>query len=288
MNSEGNLNLLKQVLTLLSGMAVIYGVMTESQATQIVGLIMIGVPALTGAGSMLWSVYAHWNMKKVPEQSTALMLPGGPEAKGSIVDLAPMTGLAKVVGALLVGFMLLQAVPAFAQQHATGKLPFDPLNLNNGGPTAPGGALSKATNDLAALLNDLADFSDAATLATEIPALQDNVGAACWAQFSPIQALIKLHPLPVTLKAATDIEALRLLGIALNQVCSNPNCGSMWNDAGNAANSIAGVPIPVSLTSICSKIPVISTAAAAAGGATVPVGTITPAVSTPVAAPAGK
>lgn len=98
MNTEEALNILKQFLTLGAGMAVAFGLVNAQQATDLVGDVTVILPALIGAGSILWSAYAHWNMKKVPEASTALILPTGPAPVGTSVDLAPMTGLAKVVG----------------------------------------------------------------------------------------------------------------------------------------------------------------------------------------------
>jgi len=52
---------------------------------------------LTDAGVLIFGIYDHWNQKKVPENSTAILLPGGPKAVGTI-DLAPLSGLAKIVG----------------------------------------------------------------------------------------------------------------------------------------------------------------------------------------------
>jgi hypothetical protein len=52
--------------------------------------------------------------------------------------------------------------------------------------------------------------------------------------------------------------------MALNQVCTNPNCGQMWTDAENTAAALAIVPMPFSITSLCSKIPAIGTLNAAA------------------------
>ena len=182
---------------------------------------------------------------------------------------------------LIVALALAFASPALAQNRP--KLPFDPLNLEHGGP-----AVAKLDTEIATFLNNIADFGDAVTLSTSIPGLQDNVGNSCWQQFAPLQALVKVHPIPLTFKLATDIEALRLAAIGLNQVCANPNCGQMFVDASNAANAIAGTQIPVSLGSLCSKVPVIGTAAAAAPTTvTLPVGTTT-APATPATASPSK
>ena len=260
------------------------------------------IAAWAASGLVLaYGIYDHWNQKKVSDKATAVMLPTGPAKVGTTLDLAPMTGMVKVVGAILICFFVFQAMPASAQNWGqqsagikAGKFP-DPLNLANGGPLAPGGAIS---NDVAKFLESLADVDTATTLSTQIPALQDNVGKACWTQFGPIQALIKAHPLPITFKLASDIEAARLLAIALNQICANPNCGQMWVDAGNAASAItgqAGLALPMSLTSVCAHVPVIATSAAQTiAGTTLnpaPVTSITPTptpVITPVATPTSQ
>jgi hypothetical protein len=119
----------------------------------------------------------------------------------------------------------------------------------------------KQGSDIATFLTNLADISGAITLSTQIPGLQDPVGNACWQQFGPIGDLMKAHPLVVSGKAASDIEGLRLLAIGLNQICANPNCGQMFVDATNAVTALAAVPLPISLQSLCSKVPVIGTSA---------------------------
>ena len=122
-------------------------------------------------------------------------------------------------------------------------------------------AAQNVPSNVATFLNNLAAISDAVTLSTQIQGLQDPVGNACWTQLAPVQQLIKLHPLPATLKIASDLEALRLAAIAMNQICANPNCGQMFLDLTNAASALSPVPLPMSLASICSKVAVIGTVA---------------------------
>jgi len=136
---------------------------------------------------------------------------------------------------------------------------------------AAGQVQQKVTKDLTSVaqqIETLLDTADAIALATAIPGLEDTVGAACWRSFDQLSQVLKLHPLPLTLKVATDIEAARLAAMALNQVCTNPNCGQMWTDAENTAAALSITPMPFSITSLCAKIPAIGQAAAAA---TVPV-----------------
>lgn len=67
MNNEEMLNLLKQLLTLAGGILTTAGYLTVGQANTITTDIVVAVPAVISLGSISWSVYAHWNMKKVPE-----------------------------------------------------------------------------------------------------------------------------------------------------------------------------------------------------------------------------
>lgn len=99
MNSQEAFNLLKQLATLASGILVSRGVIDHDQATSLVSDVSVIVPAFVGLCSIAWSVYAHWNMKKVPETSVAVSAPSD-APKGSVV-----TG--QVVGALLLGFFLI-------------------------------------------------------------------------------------------------------------------------------------------------------------------------------------
>lgn len=172
------------------------------------------------------------------------------------------------------------AQPTYAQERR-GKVPEPPVKVEE----VPhlGGIFPGTNTSIATFISNLADISGAISLSTSVPGLQDPVGNACWQQFSGIGALIKAHPLPLNLKAASDLEALRLLNIGLNQVCANPNCSAMFQDAMNAATAISPVPLPISLASICSKIPVITTSAVptSATPAVLPVGTVGPAPSKP-------
>lgn len=117
-------------------------------------------------------------------------------------------------------------------------------------------ALAKPFNDIADLIN--ADTGDAVQLATQIPTLQDGNGQACWIQLQSFAAVIKAHPIPLTLKLASDIEALRLATMAVNQMCANTHCTQVFADLTNTIQSAAPAPLPIpSLNSLCSKVPQI-------------------------------
>src|SRR5215475_2758569 len=83
------------------------------------------------------------------------------------------------------------------------------------GRSSGAGALGDNGSALAKLLakpfQDIAKFADtdaasAATLATQIPALQDGHGQRCWKAMGTFTAVVKAHPIPVTLNAMTDLE----------------------------------------------------------------------------------
>lgn len=120
MNTQEILNVLKICGATLFGILAMHGYMTQDQASVIMGDLTIAVPALLSAGSVGWSIYAHWNMKKVPDHAVVVdpvvtkANSGQPTAQ---VQTASGTIVGKVVGALLIAFMLsaMAIAPAMAQ-----------------------------------------------------------------------------------------------------------------------------------------------------------------------------
>jgi hypothetical protein len=103
MNNQAMMALLRQFLALFGGLAVGAGWLSSgAEATLVTDIMTIigAIGAFVSAGSILWSAYSNWKMKKVPEKSVALVLPPGPKPPviGDVIDLTPMKGLAKVVG----------------------------------------------------------------------------------------------------------------------------------------------------------------------------------------------
>ena len=121
-------------------------------------------------------------------------------------------------------------------------------------------ALAKPFQDLADLLNS--DIDEAIRLSTAIPDLQDGNGKACWTVLQSASKVFKEHPVPATLKLATDIQAFRLLHMTANRLCTNAACTQVFQDGANIVQSLGlGIPVP-SLASLCAKIPVIAIAPA--------------------------
>ncbi len=128
-----------------------------------------------------------------------------------------------------------------------------------------------------------ADVDAAIAASTKYSDVQDQVGAACFGSIKTLAAMIADHPLPLTLKVATDIEYARLVQGELNILCRNPSCAQVWSDMANAAQALSVAPLGLSFTSICGKVPVVGLSLANASPTPTPTATPTPA---PAATPA--
>ena len=120
-------------------------------------------------------------------------------------------------------------------------------------------ALAKPFQDLANFIGEDAD--GAIALSTAIPALQDGHGQQCWMATKQFADVIKAHPVPLTLKVSTDLEALRLLMMASNNLCANAHCTQVFGDLASGIAQLAplnaSIPIP-SLHDLCAKIPQVA------------------------------
>lgn len=131
-------------------------------------------------------------------------------------------------------------------------------------------AQERATSILTKPFQDLADFikggfDNAAALAVKIPDLQDGNGQACWQTLSAAGAVFQEHPIPLTFRAAEDLEALRLFVMVAHNVCTNLACTQVFTETRNIAAAVSPVPLLIpSLTDICAKIPPIAIAPAVA------------------------
>lgn len=115
-------------------------------------------------------------------------------------------------------------------------------------------ALAKPFQDLANFINS--DAIGAAQLAIAIPELQDGTGLTCWNAFQTAGKVFKAHPVPLTFKAMTDFQALRLIVMATNKLCDEPACTIVFSDGVNIAQAAAPIALPVipSLSQLCSKV----------------------------------
>lgn len=86
MNSQANLSLLRQILTVLGGLLAGYGIGNPEQWGHAVNDVMVAIPALVSLGSIVWSVWAHYKQVKVSEHTTVSSA-DGPMPAGTAVKL---------------------------------------------------------------------------------------------------------------------------------------------------------------------------------------------------------
>jgi hypothetical protein len=161
-----------------------------------------------------------------------------------------------VGGAVVLGMLLIGAPRA----EAATKVPTPPVHRTIANPLDPLGLMSKISSDLQPFITFFQtwtqdDLAGAVALSTSIASMPDPVGQACWQTFGSIGALIQQHPVPATLKLATDIEALRLLRNGVKAVCAKPECNQVFADLANMANAVNPLaPVPTLMT-FCAKVP---------------------------------
>ncbi len=192
---------------------------------------------LVAAGAFIYAAYRSTNMKLVPEDSTALKMPGqvAPPPVGSSINLTPLNGVAKVVGALLIGFLVLQAMPAMAQTKASTQVKTVRLTTTQA-----------AANPLAVLQQfSIADLT--AALA-DAQANNDIVTTPCWqALLTAAQAQQTAAPaLPAgvfsAIQTARDLKTKAAAALAPNGPLAQLNvaCAPLLMDA-NATLAAFGI-----------------------------------------------
>jgi len=273
----------RHVLTTAGGALVTGGYMDSSQTSAFVGggMVIAGVAwswwqkeGQAKTAALLKKLTASKTHTEAVEKAEVLPAPSTAAVTAAVakaVQTAAPVILAVVLLALSVGGAMAQVKLV----KPTGNIVNDIRSATGGTPASPSAAPGSLMSTLAQPLQDLAnfingDFVGAADLAVAIPDLQDGNGQACWTKMQSAGAVLKLHPVPFTLKGATDLEALRLLLMTANNICNNTACTQVFTEAGNLVNeavSTAGgaltVPLP-NLTLLCSKLPPIAIVAATA------------------------
>ena len=193
---------------------------------------------------------------------------------------------------LILALATLLAGPSFAQTRTKDILGIPGGVIHNPIPSAATSAglgesnvmtaLAKPFQDLATFISS--DAQGAIVLSTQISALQDGHGQQCWIAMTSAGDVFKAHPVPLTLKVMTDLESLRLLEMAANNLCSNVHCTQVFADLSALAQAISPLPLAIpTLHDLCGKIPQVAMVAPVTYTApTTPVVTPTP---TPVPAP---
>lgn len=171
----------------------------------------------------------------------------------------PQPSIAQVTGNIAADI----AAAAKRKQAATQGC--DPLNLKPGcREQAEKATVSKVSSLVTKPMQDVVNFitgglDDAADLAIAIPDLQDGNGYACWRQFRAAGAVLKLHPIPLTLNVAADLEAIRLVHMTVTRICQNPACTQVFSEATNVIVAAAPLTLQIpSITELCAKIPPIA------------------------------
>lgn len=200
-----------------------------------------------GTGIAIWALVAGWSWWQKDGQAKfiaviAKMKPVAAPAATVGEAVKAATAAAKVAAVILTAVLF----GALAMPAANAQTTANPFGLN----AFANSPLIKALNSW---ITD--DINEAERLSTAIPELQDPVGQACWKQFQAMGSIVKQHPLPLSLKQATDLESSRLLTMAIKNVCKNPQCTQMFTDLSNQVGAFAPIPTGLSFTAICSKIP---------------------------------
>jgi hypothetical protein len=150
-------------------------------ATDLADLLVLG-----------YGIYIHWNMKKVPEIATAVQIDGKAQPIGSTV----VPGVVKVVGALLIGFVIIHSVPVSAQTKPVIK----PKALT---------ATAVKANPVAVLQAFTVGDLQAALADAQAQTPPDTVSAACYSALIPIVQSGVGNPLPTGLGAFQALQKAR-------------------------------------------------------------------------------
>lgn len=222
----------------------------------------VGIPAEWGSYFISWDNF----LLAIYGVAAPVLLGLGDNQSGFFTSPPVAKAIERATLALAVGLILTAGWSVFIgdgsaraqaiRHHIIAKRPVPaPSPSNGGGAISYGGPLSA----LAAII--ATDLASAEALSTAIPALQDGNGQICWRVMANFGAIVKAHPLPATLRAATDLEALRLQLMAAHQVCESAACTQVFAELSNSISAVAlGLPIP-SLNSLCAKVPPIAVVA---------------------------
>lgn len=165
-----------------------------------------------------------------------------------------------LLGIIAASLALLGHAQADPLKVARGQTPSEFNNGSDAGLSGAASGIAGAGNDV---LNQIAAYVDndldaAITLSTSIPGMEDGNGHDCWVVSRGLGDVVRKHPLVLTAKAATDIQALRLAVVAARRICDASSCQKVSLDAATFVGTL-GVGIAINpLTSICTKVPNIA------------------------------
>jgi hypothetical protein len=253
------------IATLGNGALGVFGMVVGGQSSQVRNVL-----AMPGVEKISVNAEANQTLSAIAIDPAANKI--SPTA--AALDAVTKTATAVALAFLVFGAMA-WPVDAMAQGRkvltpAPRPILCDPANLLPGckpAPDASGQTLKNVQSIIAKPLQDLANFingdmAGAAALAVAIPNLQDGNGQACWTALAGAGAVFRAHPVPLTFQGVTDLEAIRLLNMTANQVCTNSACTQVFNEVTNLIDAAAPITVAIpSLASLCSKIPEIAVVA---------------------------
>lgn len=232
MNNQAIWSLVRTLLTIIGGVMVDHHLASAPDVTQASTDLMTILPATVSLGSFLFGVYAHWNMKKVPADSIAVQpsIPSDAPPKGQTAQV-----IGKVVGAILLAFVIMSPHHADAQTKLTGNIVND-IKSATAAPT-----VATSTEDFGTqfrkLTKDLIDkaISDVQAASADADKHGDVIAKPCWdANLKFLQMLpSEWETPPAVVGVALGIQVQRDL---LNSITGNDAtslkvaCAALWGD----------------------------------------------------------
>jgi hypothetical protein len=302
----------RHVLTAAGGALVTSGYIQSSDVAGIVGtgMVLLGVAwswwqkegqkkALAVGSALLQKLTATRSHAAAVEVAEKLPAPS-PAAVAAKVTQAVQAITSVILAAVLLALAFPGTARAMTCVDTLNKLPIG-CTPRQASPATATAELNTIMSAIAQPFQALSDFiasdaAGAATLATQVPALQDTNGAACWIKMQAAGAVFQAHPVPLTLKVMTDFESLRLLQMTANDLCAYTPCTVVFSDGANLAVAVASAvggaltsnAVP-SLTQLCARIPQLSPMLpqAVTGITPIPASAVAPAITpSPAATPA--
>lgn len=202
MNSDEVKSLIVRILLVALGpLATKYGIDGNTQ-TAVALWLATGVV-------LIYGIYDHWNMKKVPEKSIAIHSPNSPMfAVGEPVVVGPPSNNphATLITGTVVGlFLLCMVLPALAQTPPTNSC--DPTTLFKG----------LTFQNLAARFKQCSG-DDLAAAIKDATAQSDNAALACLTPMLNISQSVQTGGLMVAFQAFRDAKLKGVLGNCINYV----------------------------------------------------------------------
>ena len=244
----------------------------------------MGIPLVVGQYIDSWSnfllfLYAPIATYMAAYSSSQPGWAAPPDPPSVVAAQAKVDAVAKAssgtVGVLMIG-LLAATLLAFgapstvraaesARPVATGPI-IDPLGLNKKLAGTSAETEDASNNIFQQIANWFsADPQEAIDLAYAFPTPPDGNGPMCWAQGGALIAIIKAHPLILTGKPETDMEAWRLATMRARTICDNTACQTIAQEFASGIKTMSPVPITLpsvnAFSDICLHVPHLASVA---------------------------